>query len=426
MAASLHGAVNAEEFGVRPGAPEDQGHAFSRLLEQQAETGAPIFLPPGNYILSDIQLPRTVRLVGVPGATRILKGSGGSLFTGTDMAMLHVEGITLDGRGHDMTGEAKALLDLRRVDSLVLEGCSVTNSGASGLALEGVSGRIERCTLASAASFGLYSVQARGLRIAGNHVFDCSDGGILVHRWQGGPDATMVSDNRIERIGARSGGTGQYGNGINLYLADNVIVSGNHVSDCAFSAIRANSASNAQVVGNQCLRSGETAIYAEFAFEGTVVNSNLVDTAAIGISIANLDQGGRLATCQGNVVRNLVDKGPYEPFEAMGFGVGIVAEADTAITGNVVEDAARIGIQLGWGRYLRNVTAIGNMVRGTPEGFAVSVVDGVGAASIVHNVISGAKRAVTGYRWKEAVTGDLALQDTPLPPSLVIDGNLLN
>ncbi|MEH0071825.1 hypothetical protein V6L77_18445 [Pannonibacter sp. Pt2-lr] len=46
-----------------------------------------------------------------------------------------------------------------------------------------------------------------------------------------------------------------------------MIIASNHVSDCAFSAIRANSASNVQISGNTCLRSGETAIYSEFSFE---------------------------------------------------------------------------------------------------------------------------------------------------------------
>ena len=36
-----------------------------------------------------------------------------------------------------------------------------------------------------------------------------------------------------------------------------------------------------------CSRSGETAIYAEFAFQGAVIGSNIVDGAANGISVVN-------------------------------------------------------------------------------------------------------------------------------------------
>ncbi len=78
----------------------------------------------------------------------------------------------------------------------------------------------------------------------------------------------------------------------------------------------------------RCSRSGETAIYAEFAFEGAVVSGNIVDGAANGISIVNFDKGGRMAVCSGNVVRNLSTEGPY-PADAPGFGVGITVEADT-------------------------------------------------------------------------------------------------
>ncbi|MGO8105598.1 TIGR03808 family TAT-translocated repetitive protein, partial [Rhizobium leguminosarum] len=75
---------------------------------------------------------------------------------------------------------------------------------------------------------------------------------------------------------------------------------------------------------HQCRRSGETAIYVEFAFEGAVVSDNMIDGAANGISIANFDEGGRLASVTGNVVRNLTLRGPYQ--HEVGFGIGIAAE----------------------------------------------------------------------------------------------------
>jgi len=40
-----------------------------------------------------------------------------------------------------------------------------------------------------------------------------------------------------------------------------VIVSDNHISDCAFSAVRINTGKNCQIRGNVCLGSGETGIY---------------------------------------------------------------------------------------------------------------------------------------------------------------------
>ena len=163
------------------------------------------------------------------------------------------------------------------------------------------------------------------------------------------------------------------------------------MSDCAFSAIRANSASDLQIAGNTCSRSGETALYAEFAFEGAVINGNIVDGAANGISIVNFDKGGRMAVCSGNIVRNLSTEGPY-PADAPGFGVGITVEADTAVTGNMVENAPLYGIKIGWGPYMRNVVATGNVIRKAGTGIAVTVVEGAGSAVISDNVISETRK----------------------------------
>src|SRR5690606_27239149 len=140
----------------------------------------------------------------------------------------------------------------------------------------------------------------------------------------------------------------------------------------------------------------------EFSFEGAVVNGNVVDGAANGISIVNFDQGGRLAACSANIVRNLTRHGPYRA-DPPGFGVGITVEADSTVTGNVVEEAPVFGMAIGWGPFMRNVAATGNMIRKAGTGIAVSVVEGTGAAVISGNVISECGNgAVVGYRWAEA------------------------
>jgi uncharacterized secreted repeat protein (TIGR03808 family) len=108
-------------------------------------------------------------------------------------------------------------------------------------------------------------------------------------------------------------------------------------------------------------------------------------------------------------VRNRAAAGPYPP-EGPGFGTGICAEADTTVTGNVIENAPLYGIQLGWGPYLRDVVVTANVIRKAGTGIAVSVVEGAGAAIITDNVIDGTlKGAILGQRWAEPVTADLAL-----------------
>src|SRR5690606_22783810 len=130
--------------------------------------------------------------------------------------------------------------------------------------------------------------------------------------------------------------------------------------------------SDIQINSNNCTGSGETAIYSEFAFQGAVINANVVDGAANGISMVNFDKGGRMAVCSGNIVRNLSRSGPYAA-NPPGFGVGINVEADSTVTANVIEDAPVFGMAIGWGPFMRNVVATGNVIRKAGTGIAVSV-----------------------------------------------------
>ncbi len=423
VTASLRGSIDVTELGIRPGALDDQSKAFAKILRQAGDRDTPLYIPPGVYIVSNLTLPPRIRLSGAPGASRIIYGGDGHLMVAEDAEHIEIDGIVFDGANRWLSDDVQGLLDFRRTRHVVIDNCQIVGSGKNGIALESVAGRIERNEITGAADAGIYSVEAAGLQITGNTVTDCANGGILVHRWQVADDATIVSGNRVSRIAARNGGTGQNGNGINLFRANKAIVSNNMVSDCAFSAIRANSASNIQIAGNTCIASGETAIYAEFAFEGVVINGNLVDGAANGISIVNFNQGGRLGVCSGNIVRNLSMQGPYEA-DPPGFGVGITVEADCSVTGNVIEAAPRYGMHIGWGEFMRNVVATGNVIRQAGTGIAVTVAEGTGPAVISDNLIDGAANgAIVGYRWTKPATGDLAREGAGGLANLTIERN---
>jgi len=409
LEAALRGSINASELGVLPGAFDNQSRTFQRMLEASSDRDMPVFLPPGLYVVSNLTLPRAVRLTGVPGATRIVYGGDGHLFLAERTELLSLENITIDGANRWLGDHTQGLIDARGVSQLSIDAVRIMGSGKHGVALDRCAGRMERCEISGAADAGLYSVEGAGLDIFGNSVSGCGNGGILVHRWQSGDDNTSITGNRIRRIEARAGGTGQNGNGINVFRAHGVNVSNNNVADCAFSAIRANSASNLQITSNNCSRSGETAIYAEFAFEGAVIASNIVDGAANGISIVNFNDGGRMGVCSGNLIRNLVTTGPY-PADPPGFGTGISVEADATVTGNVIEGAPRAGISIGWGEFMRNVVANANVIRDAGVGIAVSVVDGAGPAVITDNLIDKARDgAIVGFKWTDRATGDMAL-----------------
>jgi len=418
----IRGSLDAMTLGVRPDSSEDQSAAFRAMIAEASARKTPLFLPPGRYVVSDIALPSFTRIIGVPGATRIIQG-GSSLFHAEGHDHIGLSGLVFNGAGLPFGGRASGLIDLRRVSHLAIEDCGVAGSGKHGIALEGSSGRITHSEISKAADAGIHSVNGAGIDITGNHVSDCGNGGILVWRGKQGDDRTIVSGNRIELIRADAGGTGQNGNGINPFRADNVIVSNNIVSDCAFSALRANSCGNVQFAGNTCLHSGETAIYAEFSSEGAVVNANIVDRAANGIAIVNFDKGGRLGTCTGNIIRNLTSTGPY-PAEGAGFGTGISVEADCTASDNVIEGAPLFGLQIGWGPFMRNVVASGNVIRDAGVGIAVSVVKGTGQAVIAGNTIDNARNgAILGYRWANPATGDLGRGAKNPFPNIEISSN---
>jgi uncharacterized secreted repeat protein (TIGR03808 family) len=419
----MRGALDAVAYKATPEAMGNGSRKLQAMIDAAARDNAPVFLPPGNYTVSNLTLPDNTRLIGVPGATRIVYSGDGHLMAATGAKRIQLSDLVIDGVNRWLADYAGALLQFTSVEEVLFDNCEIAGSRKHALQLERCGGRIERSRISGAADAGIYAVQSADLTITGNRVENCGNGGILVHRFQKGEDGTVVTGNRISRIRANDGGTGQNGNGINVFRANNVMVDSNHISDCAFTAVRANSASNVQINNNQCLRSGETAIFCEFEFEGAVVNGNLIDGAANGISIANFDKGGRLASVTGNVVRNLSLKAPYE--QDGGFGIGISAEADTLIASNVIENAPLWGMKLGWGPYLRNVVATGNIVRHSGVGCAVSVADGAGSAVISDNMFEDAARgAIVGFRWDKPASEDLIAGQSSFA-NLTIDRNRL-
>jgi uncharacterized secreted repeat protein (TIGR03808 family) len=179
-----------------------------------------------------------------------------------------------------------------------------------------------------------------------------------------------------------------------------------------------------QIVGNSCTSCGEVALYAEFGFEGAVIAQNIVDGAALGIAVTNFNEGGRLAVVQGNIIRNLVNKRPPGTDPGDGAGIGIGVEADSSVTGNVIEGAPTAGIAVGWSRYLRDVTVTGNVIRRAGIGVSVSVSPGAGSALIADNLIAETKLgAIVGMELKRSVTGDLARDGAGRYAQLAISGN---
>ena len=298
---------------------------------------------------------------------------------------------------------------------LEIDRCQFFNTPHSGIALSKCSGRVSNCESSGCFETALLSEDASGLDILHNRITNIGNNGVQVWRSTVGPDHTLVANNRISNIRAESGGTGQNGNGINMFRADTVRVFNNHIEGCKFSAIRGNSASNCQISSNTCLQLGEVALYVEFASVGAVVTGNLIDDAGTGISVTNFNKGGRLAVVQGNLIRNLFEKD----------GAGISVEADTNVTGNVIETAANLGIGIGWGKYLRHVTVTNNLIRNAKIGIGVSADPKAGYVFAANNFIAGSKKGgVRAMDHNTAIGKDLAHDSAESFRNFALYGNV--
>jgi len=419
---ALRSGIDAAAFGLRPNASDDQSKALQRAIDRAASDGAVLQLRAGTYLAGGLQLPTNAAIAGVGGATRIVMLGGPSMLMSTGSDHVSLSGLIFDGANIPLP-ERRGLVHLTQGHALRISNCEIVNAGRNGIALEAIDGDVSGNTI-SAADNAIFSLDALDLRISGNTIRGAGNGGILVWRTTPGDDGTLVTDNRIDNVANKSGGSGQYGNAVNVFRANNVIVRGNRISKAAFSAVRGNAASNLQIVGNTCTAIGEVALYAEFGFEGAMIANNIVDGAALGVSVTNFNEGGRLAVVQGNLIRNLVKRRPAgtDPNDSAGIGIGV--EADTTVSGNVIENAPYIGIAAGWGQYLRDVTVNANVVRGAGYGIAVSVAPGAGAAVIADNMISDARlAAIVGMEWKKPVTGDLSIGSAEHYAQLSVVGN---
>ncbi|HEY7245398.1 MAG TPA: TIGR03808 family TAT-translocated repetitive protein [Xanthobacteraceae bacterium] len=415
--------VDATQLGVRSGSADEQTRALQRAIDETARTGTPLALAPGIYRTSQLRLSTGTHLVGARGATRLLLTQGDSLISAKGADHVTISGLVLDGAGHPLPGR-RGLVQLESCKDVKVADCTITGSGSYGIICLAVAGELSDNTIAQAVDAAVFTLDSAGLLIARNHIDRAGDNGIQVWRSIAGDDGTLVIDNRVENIGNRSGGSGQYGNAINVFRAGNVIVRGNRINNCAFSAVRGNAASNLQIDGNSISNTREVALYAEFGFEGAMIASNSVELAAVGISVTNFNEGGRLAVVQGNIIRNLLPRRPAGTDPGDAAGVGISVEADTAVTGNVIENAPTAGMMLGWGHYLRDVAVTGNVVRKADIGIAVSVDPGAGTALIANNVISDTVRgAIVGMARANPVTGDLSRAGAEQYAHIALTGN---
>jgi uncharacterized secreted repeat protein (TIGR03808 family) len=414
---------DATQYGVRPSSPDDQTKVLQRAIDEAARAQVPLALPPGVYRTGMLRLQNGTQLIGVRGATRLVFNGGASMFSGEGTGSVGLTNITLDGSGIPLPTRRGLVHCVSARDIRIID-CEIMGSGGNGIWFENVSGDISGNIITGSATTAIVSFDAQGLLVSRNTIQGTNDNGIEILRTAIGDDGTQVLDNRIEDIKAGPGGSGQYGNAINAFRAGNVTVRGNRIRNCDYSAVRGNSASNIQITGNSVSDVREVALYSEFSFEGALIANNTVDGAALGVSVCNFNEGGRIAVVQGNIIRNLLPKRPIGTAPDDDAGVGIYVEADTSVTGNVIENAPSFGIIAGWGKYLRDVVITGNVIRKAFVGIGVSVLPGAGTALVNNNMISETPRgAVVGLDHARPITPDLSSEGAQRFAQVVVGTN---
>ena len=401
--------LNAAVFGLKPNISTNQSSILQQAVDGAAAKQVPLFIPAGSYVVGGIHLPSNIHIFGAKNQSILLQSGDQPILFNVDSDNITLENLNLDG---NLTGPNRdAIVDINKAQTLNISQCQFYNTTGNGLHLYGCGGQIINNHFHNIDQAALFCENSHKLTIMRNQINDIGNNGILVWQNDKADDGSIVSHNHIYNIRDNDGGNGQNGNGINVFKANNVIMSDNQFEECAYSAVRINDGNNCQIINNNCKNIGEVALYAEFGFNGVMINNNLVDTAGAGISVANLDQEGHLAVVKGNLLRNLTLRA-YATENDDSRAYGIAAEADALIEGNVIENATNFGIGGGYGEFLRNVSVVNNMVKDCGYGITASVAQGAGRMSITHNSINNAsKGAIVGFEWDEVTTSDLADQD---------------
>jgi len=367
---------------VPGGGKIDQTAALQAAADTAAATGTPLFLPAGIYSTGTLNLKSGTRIEGVPGRSILRSRDGGALLSVERAETVRLAGLVLDGDAKPL-GEHAALVDATDTRHLDITDCRLIGSSATGVSLRKVSGHIEDCEISDIRKDGVASEDSSGLEVAHSCISDCGGNGISVR-------------------------------------AGSAVISGNRILDCAFSAIRTEAASNCHMIGNSCVRLGGVALHAGFASGGTTIANNFIEEATGGISVTSFSKGKSFAVIQGNQIRNL-----FFRHDAELHGFGIAVEADSLVTGNVIEGAPAYGIMIGWGPQLREVRVTGNRIRNAWTGIGVSIDPSAGTVRISENSIAGTKEgAIRALSGLTSIGPDLAIAGAETYRNVAVHANV--
>ncbi|WP_186400565.1 TIGR03808 family TAT-translocated repetitive protein [Stappia sp. P2PMeth1] len=423
--------------------------SLQAIFNQAVSNGLPLVARPGVYNAANISVTGPISVRGVPGKVtfRMTAGASGILYLGA-FEKAEFYGIIFDGDGQSFTNDtllqpSQGLVNMRKdsgslISKADFNTCTFINSTQCGIGVNECRLLVTDCEFANCAlkSIGVIATDGANVRdsrfedqdyalhfspgastnvsVENNVVRRCRRNGIAFE-----PSGSVkinknisVVNNKVEKLisddtwavsRTNPASTGAEGNGILTYLCENVVIEGNDVSDCEFSAIRSNVTSQITVTGNICRGSGETALYVEtvgisVGEFGATVTSNVVYGGGAGISVVNFDFNGRFSTISNNVVRDITVRTiTYSGGSYGTSGSGIYVEADTAVIGNSIQNT-HFGLVLGTNTYTSDLNATGNVIRQTTLGIGVASStpkDVLISSNLIAGFSSGAIKSVT-------------------------------
>lgn len=396
---------------------------LSAQLRDASRRGAAVRLPPGEISMMGLELPDGAVLIGAPGRT-VLKLKGlGPLLSANGARRIALESLILEG-GAGHLGKEQGLVDIADVVSFEMRGCVVRNSPERGIRLLRSGGVMAQNVIERAADSALHSLDGLGLDIDGNTVRECGDNGVMVWTTQAGRyEGSRIRNNLIEDIHNRSGGDGQYGNGVSIWGSGSVRVERNRIYRCAYTHVRNNAGHAVSVIGNDCKVCGERSMYAEFGAMNAIFRDNRIEDSGAGIGVANADRGTDGAIVSGNEIVRMRESHPDNEFgPEMLWLTAIEAEKNAQVIGNTIVGPGWIGIAMGGWR--ENVRVEGNDISGVDYGIVFATGDGIGDGYILRNRIRDVRKgAIVARAGQDFLPGDMAKPGAKPWPRLEVRGN---
>jgi uncharacterized secreted repeat protein (TIGR03808 family) len=396
--------LNTADYGMAANSGNDETQRFQAAINDAQAKQLPLFIPGGSYHIGTVDITAPLALYSSAGRAIFLGISAQAPCiniapsrSGSSIGPVRISEITMDGTNSPSRSSRLGLIDASRVNNLTIERCMFRASNVSGINLSQVTGSISGNVVDGAKETSIASRDST-VTIDGNTVTNSGNQGIAVSRSKIGDDHSIVSNNRISNTRANRLGSGAYGNAILVYRAGKVSVTGNKIEASAFSAIRANSGSDIQVIGNETTGNQECAIYIEApdatdTYNGCTIANNVIYDCGGAINVVNQNYGGRRGIVTGNQIVGAINKrivdGTYT-YET--WGTGIAACADVVVCDNIIETCESWGIILDPTNYARApgvfiAQAANNMLKNCAGGIVFCRNDPTAYISIGGNTI---------------------------------------